>query len=389
MKQKVNFKRNEWPQFNSVFFDAIKEQEKEFEKAVFCQGEYKMVDECLDLQVTHLEWIQMNFLQRKSRIEKAQKAKVHKDSHVALTGSSSTQRLSIKLGDAQISLVSKGKLKSMWEKAEELLSGDGFVLPAAGAKCDCPVYRSSPHVCQHALAAADDIGILDAYLQWLRKTKKGLNISRLIDDKIPNDAGKKTSTRRKGAPQTKKKQSPRNICNPLSDSNSATSFVSESAGIASPSNSCTLESSMSSGNLSSISHSSFPISPYSSYPSACNMYPPPYNYHPPPYNTFLPAYNAYYHSPYNANCSSQPYHASSNFFSHTNYGVPGIQPTLPVPPSIQMLPPVSHTQSSDYDDDSSQGNPVFILQKLSGKIRKCYGCTSNIREEIRVPRLSS
>ena len=89
----------------------------------------------------------------------------------------------------------------MWEKAGELLSGDGFVLPAAGAmgtarqfaslsgfnsgipgthhnvtsqvrkignevKCDSPVYHSSPHVCQHALAAADDLGILVAYLQW-------------------------------------------------------------------------------------------------------------------------------------------------------------------------------------------------------------------------------
>ena len=117
----------------------------------------------------------------------------------------------------------------MWEKAEELLSGDSFALPAAGAmetarqvaslsgfnsgiaatphnvtsqirkignevKCDCPVYRSSPHVCQHALAAADDIGILDAYLQWLRKTKKGLNISQLIGDKIPSDAGKDINT---------------------------------------------------------------------------------------------------------------------------------------------------------------------------------------------------
>lgn len=187
----------------------------------------------------------MNSSQQKSRIEKAQKAKVRKDSHVVLKASSSTQfskRFSIKLEDAQISHVSKEKLKSMWEKAEELLSGDGFVLPAAGAmetarqvaslsgfnsgiaatlhnvtsqirkignevKCDCPVYRSSPHVCQHALAAADDIGILDAYLQWLRKTKKGLNISRLIGYKIPSDAGKKTSTWRKGAPQTKKKQS--------------------------------------------------------------------------------------------------------------------------------------------------------------------------------------
>lgn len=111
------------------------------------------------------------------------------------------------------------------------------------------------------------------------------------------------------------------------------------------------------------------------------MYPTSYSYHPPPYNTFPPPYNAYHHSPYNTNCSSQPYHAPSNFFSQRNYRVPGIQPTLPVPPSIQMLPPASHTQSSDYDDDSSQGNPVFTLQKLSGKIRKCYGCTCNIRDD--------
>ena len=83
----------------------------------------------------------------------------------------------------------------MWGKGEKLLSDCGLVLPAAGAtktsrqvaslsalaphnvtsqqwkvgteiKCDCPVYRSSPHICQHALAAAEDIGVLSEYLQW-------------------------------------------------------------------------------------------------------------------------------------------------------------------------------------------------------------------------------
>jgi len=95
----------------------------------------------------------------------------------------------------------------MWEKAEELLNIEDLVLPAAGAtksvcqvaslsvfksrrsevthnvtshqckigtelKCDCPVYRSTPNVCQHALAAAEDLCILPDYLQWLQKTKK-------------------------------------------------------------------------------------------------------------------------------------------------------------------------------------------------------------------------
>jgi len=87
--------------------------------------------------------------------------------------------------------MSRQKVQNMWEKAGELLNGCDLVLPAAGAmktahqvarltafksgtpeaphnvtshqrktgteiKCDCAVYRSSPHICQHALAAAED-----------------------------------------------------------------------------------------------------------------------------------------------------------------------------------------------------------------------------------------
>jgi len=107
----------------------------------------------------------------------------------------------------------------MWEKAEELLSGDGFVLMAAGAmetvdkslvylgltqefqahlillpqignevKCDCPVYRSSPHVCQHILAAANNLGILDVYLQWLKKLR---NYHNLLVTRYPVMQGKR------------------------------------------------------------------------------------------------------------------------------------------------------------------------------------------------------
>ena len=94
----------------------------------------------------------------------------------------------------------------MWQKAAELLSTAGFVLPAAGnpercrqvaslsnqgtknvpphfvtcevrkngteVKCDCPVYRSIPNICQHALAVAEDIKLLIEYLQWVQHIKK-------------------------------------------------------------------------------------------------------------------------------------------------------------------------------------------------------------------------
>ena len=106
-------------------------------------------------------------------------------------------------------------------KAEDLLSVSGNVLPAAGqagtaqqvadqqssaAKapplhvttkgtmtgtafhCSCFVYRSSPTLCQHCLAAAEDMGMLGEYLQWVRSSKKALcNISQVLVNSIPRD----------------------------------------------------------------------------------------------------------------------------------------------------------------------------------------------------------
>lgn len=73
--------------------------------------------------------------------------------------------------------------------------------------CDCPVYSSTPKVCQHSLAAAEDMGILKDYLIFLSHTKAaGLNISSLISKELPKSAGQKQSTsRRKGIAKGKKK----------------------------------------------------------------------------------------------------------------------------------------------------------------------------------------
>ena len=72
-------------------------------------------------------------------------------------------------------------------------------------RCDCPVHWSSPNICQHALAAAEDLSILAKFLQWVHKTKKSSNLLLLIADSVPKTVGEKSTARRKGAP--KKKQS--------------------------------------------------------------------------------------------------------------------------------------------------------------------------------------
>ena len=53
----------------------------------------------------------------------------------------------------------------------------------------------------HALAAADDLSCLSEYLQWVRKTKRSANLSRLIADAVPKTGGQKSTSRRKGGPR--------------------------------------------------------------------------------------------------------------------------------------------------------------------------------------------
>ena len=45
LKRKANFKHHEWPRFHEILYSAIKEQETEFVKAIFSQGEYEIITE--------------------------------------------------------------------------------------------------------------------------------------------------------------------------------------------------------------------------------------------------------------------------------------------------------------------------------------------------------
>ena len=215
LKRKVDFRRSEWPQFNKTLQAVVKEQQDEFQKAIFGMGEYELLDEFKYLEVPHHKWVQLNAEQRKQKIQKACSAKISGSADVLVPlppiehveSSSSIRHLSVNATDAKIEHVSQERAASMWDKAEQLLNTDGFILPAAGAastarqvasltgqksgkfetphyvcstkhsvgvevKCGCPVYRSSPNICQHALAAAEDLHILSDYLLWVRKTKK-------------------------------------------------------------------------------------------------------------------------------------------------------------------------------------------------------------------------
>jgi len=53
LKQKVGFKCSEWPKFHNTLQMITNERYAEFEKTIFGQGEYELVDESKFLEVLH------------------------------------------------------------------------------------------------------------------------------------------------------------------------------------------------------------------------------------------------------------------------------------------------------------------------------------------------
>ena len=187
----------------------------------------------------------MNPEQRKAKIDKLLKQSIKDDVSVPIHEdypSEAVTTLSVDWTKANITHLQPSRVEELWNKAAKLLNTPGFIVHAAGnpsarqvtsvsaaascdssvpphfvyakksggdgteVHCDCPVYSSTPKVCQHSLAAAEDMNILNDYLAFIRKIKTGgLNLSALISKELPKAAGQKSTSRRKGAPKGKKK----------------------------------------------------------------------------------------------------------------------------------------------------------------------------------------
>ena len=85
------------------------------------------------LEVPLSMWIGMSPEQQKQSVDKVNKITFgQKIASPSTAMSISTKQLSVKLEDAKVHHVHIERLQNMWQKAEELLSTLGFVVPAAG-----------------------------------------------------------------------------------------------------------------------------------------------------------------------------------------------------------------------------------------------------------------
>ena len=411
LKEKMCYKKQEWPTFNSKMLELVLEQQGEYTKVICKCGEYELHENYEHLEISQTDWSQMNQEQRKAIIDKLFKQKIKDDVSVLSCENHSSEAfttLSIDWTKANITYLQPSQVEELWSKAAKLLNTPGFVVCAARndcarqvasvsatascdgsipphfvyakktagygteVRCDCPVYSSTPKVCQHSLAAADDIGILSDYLTFLRKTKAvGLILSTLISKELPKSAGQKGTSRRKGEPKGSKKLILKEV-DPLS-LNTTSAHAENVPPPESPSSSApfTPAFSISSPNDSHTSNTCWSALPLSRPPMPLIQS-----------NTPSPLFNqSYTSSPiFNQSYMSSPMfnqsYVSSPMLNQSYVSSPMLNQSYVSSPMLNQ----SYVSSPMLNHASHQ--LTFIVKFLEGsRIRSCYGCGSPIRKD--------
>ena len=226
LKHKVNYKRNELPVFLDKLQQLIKEQEREFEKAVIGRGKYELRSQYRCWYVPESKWFSMNGKQRELHLKKFAGASLsdipESDAEIRIgrdVSISSTLSVQVDTFACQVR-VPRNCLEGIWNKAAELLktkdaivkapgfSDDSkFVLSYSGKRphlvvpkkgdtfaCDleCPNWKGLG-ICAHSVAVAELCNKLPQFISEFKHAKKNPNITTLAKATMPKGRGRKGS----------------------------------------------------------------------------------------------------------------------------------------------------------------------------------------------------
>jgi hypothetical protein len=228
LKDKVNWKKKQLPQFNAEMKQLVAMQQRDVEKALIDEGEYTLRPQYKHLEISEPgRWWRMTEDQRarhllnfrQFRSEKASASKLNKGKQKKDTQSSKTAFLSVSVDEAKaiIPNIPEDTLEGIWNKASELLantlsmshipggsSKDRFVLSRSGSKphavtakqtryiCDTHcLHFQSLSLCSHTVAVAQANGATDlrSFLGSICGTVP--NLLSLGKHGLPPGAGKK------------------------------------------------------------------------------------------------------------------------------------------------------------------------------------------------------
>lgn len=201
VKNWTGFTKSSWPKFITRLHKLVESQLAEANKALYGAGDYSLAPEYSHFEVDAIEWHRMTPVQRKSHIHK-----MISGLSTCVLKKSSAVRMSIPASDVELPSLSTSACKSMWEKAERLLSTPGSITHAPGTEtarmvasessfrphfvrqnkdgkfvCDerCPMWCGRK-ICSHTVAVAESVGDLRHFLESLQKSKPEANLTDLM-----------------------------------------------------------------------------------------------------------------------------------------------------------------------------------------------------------------
>ena len=247
LKSKVDYRKNELPEFLDKLKSVIDEQERELERAIIGRGKYKLCDDFKRLEISEDEWFtKMSVSQREAHVKRvlsvslepkitsprmsllaAKKVPEHRieTSKPSCSQKAPTLQTTTKVdlcvdvsSFCDTVLIPKAVLCAIWNKATELLNEPGSICKSPGGNAkdrivkstsgsrphlisfkkggqyacdsDCPNWKSLG-VCSHSVAAAQDNNDLSAYVEWLKKAKRSPNLTKLVTTTMPKGRGQK------------------------------------------------------------------------------------------------------------------------------------------------------------------------------------------------------
>ena len=256
LKNKVDYKKSELPEFLDKLKSVIDEQERELERAIIDRGKYKLCEKFKKMEISEHEWFtKMSSSQREAHVKRvlsvpleskvaaprvSSLSKKAHESIIELSKPSCSRQLFTAQDTKKVDLsvdvssfadsvaVPKTVLCAIWNKATELLNDsesicrppgcnakDRLVKSSSGLRphlvtfkkggqyaCDneCPNWKSMG-VCSHSVAAAQDNNDLSTFIEWMKKAKRSPNLTKLLLTKMPKGRGQKG-----GVPPRKKKK---------------------------------------------------------------------------------------------------------------------------------------------------------------------------------------
>ena len=210
IKEGVEYRKQDLPDFILSLQNIISSQIEMIKLAIFRRGDYRFIDNLKYLEIHEDTWLyKMSESQKKNHFAKIMKITVQDALQNALQDAggdcTTTKPLSISWQEARLSNsnLHAVTLGNIWRKAERLMSSSNFIKERSSlvpypsqsqqffvysfstdqpytvnaasdlVTCNCPMYKSSPKICSHAVACAEKVGKLSTYLQSVTKSVSG------------------------------------------------------------------------------------------------------------------------------------------------------------------------------------------------------------------------